>query len=354
MKKDQLVGSGAFRAALLLRTAAALAIVLGISALMFTGCKTDDEEEEEVFNPPVTWTQVSSTAFGTTTVQKVAFGNNTFVATGNGATAWYSTDGINWTASSSTSGFVTGNNISGLGFGGEMFVATGGSSSNTTRAYSRDGGKTWIASGTNGFNAKSVAYNNGTFLVGGSGGRITYTTDPSNVAWTVLEADTTTFNATGKNGFINAITYGNGKFVAGGSNYGHTAYSSDGRTWQSNTQTEAIFGGNWINGLAYGGGKFVVAGEGSGILAWSSDGINWTTVVNTGVIGQNFMNIAYGNGSFVAVTAGGGASYSSDGITWTPITNTTFGGGSINGVVFGNDKWIIVGADGKAAYSVVR
>jgi hypothetical protein len=79
MKKDQLAGSGTFRAALLLRTAVALAIVLGISALMFTDCKTDGGV---VFNPPVAWTQVSSTVFGTAAVQKVAFGNNTFVAKG--------------------------------------------------------------------------------------------------------------------------------------------------------------------------------------------------------------------------------------------------------------------------------
>ncbi|MDR3341956.1 MAG: hypothetical protein LBT14_04055 [Treponema sp.] len=361
MKKDQLVGSGAFRAALLLRTVVALALVLGISALMFTGCDTDGDDEEvaAVFNPPVAWTTSPNSPFDTTAVQKIAFGNNTFVATGSGATAWYSTDGINWTASSSTSGFVSGNSISGLGFGGGMFVATGGSSNNTTRAYSKYG-VTWTASGTGTFNAKGVAYGNGTFVISGAGGQIAYTTDPVNNTWTVLANDETgtNFGGTGNKEFINAVVYGKGKFVAGGGR-GQTIYSTNGITWDQNDQTADIFlDGGFIDGIAFSGSRFVAAG-GNGskaVLAWSDDGINWTNVVEPRLgVETEANNVAWGNGYFVAVGRNSGvASYSSDGIIWTAIEDTTFAGSGINGVVFGKDKWIIVGAGGKVAYSQVK
>ena len=58
--------------------------------------------------------------------------------------------------------------------------------------------------------------------------------------------------------------YGYGKFVAGGDN---SATSTDGETW---TAVNSTFGTSWINAIAYGNGKFVVVAD-SGKMAYLSD-----------------------------------------------------------------------------------
>jgi hypothetical protein len=337
------------------------------AALVFAGCSSDsDDDSGSDPVPPTGWT-LAAGDFGTTPIQKIVFGSNKFVATGNASSAWYSADGIAWTASADKAGLsipgedgaVTTNNFSGLTFGNGKFLAAGGSSGNKIWAYSTDGDK-WTATGDatpdtgSNFNAKGLAFGKGYFLVGGSGGQIAYTDDPSKTdSWKTLDAAATTFNAEGKNGFVNGIAFGDNKFVAAGSNYGHAAYSDDGIKWTGITQTEEIFGG-WINGVAYGGGKFVAVGDG-GKAAWASASTvtDWTAVVDIKLAG-NILGAAYGNGYFVVVDNAGAASYSSDGIIWTAIADTKFGSDAINGVTFGNGKFVIVGANGKAAYAAAN
>jgi len=343
------------------------AVIVVAAVLGFMGCGGDDPGSDP--EPPKTWTAITGAGnpFGNTTVYKVAYGNNIFVATGGASNAWYSTDGITWTASTDKAalqprpdnddGPVT-DNISGLGFGGGKFLAVGGSSNNKARAYTTDG-KTWTDSGANdatngGFNAKAVAYGNGVYLVGGSGGRIAYTDTPADGAsWKIIESAATQF--TGANGFINGLTFGNGKFIAAGGQPGDAAYSSDGITWVDIPQIGDIYGNVWINGAAYGGGKYVIVGEGNGIAVHSSNGTDWTKVVGSEeLFGQALLGVAYGNGYFVAVGNAGGAWYSSDGVKWTAIIDTTFGADGINGVTYGNGKFIMVGNTGKAAYATVK
>jgi hypothetical protein len=176
-------------------------------------------------------------------------------------------------------------------------------------------------------------------------------------SWITLAAATTTF--TGSNGFVSAIAFDGSKWVAGGSNYGHMAYSTDGTTWTGITETEEIFNG-WINGLAYGGGKFVAVGNINNLtgIAWAnaSDITKWTAVAVTPFPDATFTEIgaiAYGNGYFVAIgSSSSAAAYSPDGITWTKIVDTKFGTNAINGITYGNGKFVIVGGDGTIAYSV--
>ena len=87
---------------------------------------------------------------------------------------------------------------------------------------------------------------------------------------------------------INAITYGNGKFVAvGGSGKG--AYSPDGINWTAISDMK--FSGTPINAITYGNGKFVAVGGATFSLlpttskgAYSPDGINWTVISDILVI----------------------------------------------------------------------
>jgi hypothetical protein len=333
-------------------------------ALALVGC-SNDPGPADTPAPPTEWTAVTGEAFGTTNIQKVAFGNNKFIATGNNGSAWYSNDGVTWTASSDKTALGT-SNLSGLTFGNGKFFTTGGSGNNKNWAYSTDG-DIWTATGSadpdtgTNFNAKGLAYGKGVYLIGGSGGRIAYSSDLA--SWTTLAAEATTFNKEGGNGFVNAIAFDDSKFVASGSDYGHMAYSTDGINWTGIAQTEAIFNG-WINSIAYGGGRFVavgaVNGDSSGIAyASASDITNWTLVANSPFSGPDAPSeiyaIAYGNGYFVAAPSRSSkAAYSSDGITWTAIADTTFNTSGINGIAYGNGKFVIVGGDGKAAYAEVK
>ena len=134
---------------------------------------------------------------------------------------------------------------------------------------------------------------------------------------------------------INAIAYGNNKFVAGSEN-GKMAYSSDGKTWTA--VSNSTFGTSDINAIAYGNGKFVAGGE-NGKMATSTDGVNWTAVSDSKFGTNNAINaIAFGNGKFVA--GGGYIAYSSDnGASWDRATGTY----NIDAIGFGNGKFVAGG-----------
>jgi hypothetical protein len=320
-------------------------------ALVFAACETEAAKAPAL---PASLTAIDSAPFEGINIRNIAFGNNVFVATGESGHTWHSTDGISWTASEDRAALGT-DSLSGLAFGDGKFLVTGGSSGNTVRAYSDDGGVSWKSSGT-GINCKGVAYGNGIYLTGGSGGRLAWSADPATPAsWTLLTADETTFN-TG-NGYINAIAFDGGKFVAAGSDQGHAAYSVNGVFWTGITQTEEIFGG-WINGIAYGNNRFVAVGDG-GKAAYTTISVSdWIAIVDTGLPSNSatITPIAYGSGYFIMGNSAGEVSWSADGVIWTRIDDTTFTDreSGINGISYGNGKFVLAGANGTAAYVVVE
>jgi hypothetical protein len=151
------------------------------------------------------------------------------------------------------------------------------------------------------------------FAAAGSGGKITYS-DDATTTWTA--ASNTTFGTADN---IYGIAFGNGRFVAVGSN-GGAAWSEDGLNWTRVSQTGisgdiyAITFGNPAGGEGA-AAKFVAAGKG-GKMAYSPDGENWTAV-SSGVE-EDIRSIAFGssaggegvNARFVAGTAGGKILYS--------------------------------------------
>ena len=70
------------------------------------------------------------------------------------------------------------------------------------------------------------------------------------------------------------VAYGNGKFVAIGSNR-EAAYSSDGITWTrvNNALPVGDFY-NWVGGLTFGKGKFLAIAN-TGDVVYSFDGQTW-------------------------------------------------------------------------------
>jgi hypothetical protein len=323
---------------------------------VLAGCSDSGTDGPDPVPPDAFTTIPDNAVFSDAILYRTAFGKGKFVITGAGSTAWHSSDGITWTAASDPAGLKprdpTVDNISGLNFVKDQFLATGGSGQNVARAFSSDG-DVWTSTnlGTdnaNSFNAKGVAYGNGKYLAGGSGGRIAYTDALNGTAtWTVIPNTTTNFST----GFINAVAFGAGKFVAGGAG-GLTVYSSDLAVWTENTDAKEVFNNAFINDIVYGGGKFVGVGEADGTIAWSTDGLSWTQAAtipeDTGV----FRAVAYGGGYFVAVGGSPSVVYSDDGgLTWTASTTTITG--NLYGVAYGNSKFVISGGAGQVAYAVV-
>lgn len=115
----------------------------------------------------------------------------------------------------------------------------------------------------------------------------------------------------------NAITYGNGKYVAVGSD-GSIAYSEDGINWK----TAAAGSYDWKN-VVYGNGKYVAVGS-TGHTAYSEDGISWATR-QPGNSSRSITCIAYGNGKYVAGYPLDTYSYiliSTDGMTFRNMGNS--------------------------------
>jgi hypothetical protein len=287
------------------------------------------------------WTAIANSG----NFQSIVWGNNKFIAVGNGIA--YSSNGLTWETAISNSDLVSmfGNNgftLSGIAWGNNKFIA--GAESGKA-VYSSDG-ITWqeIPGGTisgafNSTSDKGIAWGNNKFVVVGTN-RMAYSED--GLTWIKIESTLQSNFGTTQ---LYGITYGGGKFIVVGQG-GKILYSSDGITWLS--VANSTFDTAYIQGIAWGNNKFVAGGMG-GKMAYSSDGITWQAVTDS-KLSTDITSIAYGNNKFVAVGRSGKMANSSDGITWSEITNTTFNTTNINGITWGNDKFVAVG-NGKMAYS---
>jgi hypothetical protein len=330
---------------------------------------------------PKTWVQAGSGIASSVVINKAAYGNGVFVACGNNnvdgyhAYAAWSVDGVTWTEADDGYHEVFGTDNMHVYFGGGWFIANPSSAGNDHWGRSRDG-KTWESIGSleTNFNGKGGVYAGGYWLISGSGGRLAYSANAMN--WTLLPGEKTTFDnpGGGPRNFINALAYGQGKFVAGGGS-GHVAYAANpAGPWQTTPKTKTVEG--WPNGgelvevifdewfinsmvFAEDQGRFAAVGGldgGPGKAAYSDDGVNWTQAGDIAPAGLGCMvnGIAYGGGAFVLVDNNGNAAYSTNAVAWTVIDDTTFNTGTaaIKTVCYGDGKFVIAGSNGKIAYSI--
>ena len=113
--------------------------------------------------------------------------------------------------------------------------------------------------------------------------------------------------------------------------------------------------------VAYGNGKYVAIGRNtSPYVIYSSDGITWSNAGVSGVPGSGFNSIVYAEGKFVAIGNGGSqrAMTSTDGITWSGHTaagNTysywhdlAYGGGRFVAVTYGGSQRIMYSDNGSS------
>lgn len=215
----------------------------------------------------------------------VAHGDGQWVAVGEQGTILTSTDGATWTPR--TSGFPT-RWLVGVGYG------------------TPNGTGLWVAVGESGL----------------------ILTSPDAVTWTARRTAGTR---------INAVTYGNGSFVAA-DDAGSTYYSLDGITWNG-----SFFGARstFVRGLVYGAPHFVTTGL-SGIVT-TYDGVSSTLRVSGA---PQLQGVAYGRRLYLAT--GGANTYTSrDAINWNQQPATTTVG--VQGAAFFNNQFVAVGNNGGIA-----
>jgi len=286
------------------------------------------------------WTTVTDSNIGIVPINAITFGNGKFVI-GVSDKITTSTDGITWTTATDN-----GHTVTAIAYGNGKFVSGGYFAQ---MSYSSDGiiwtTLTNVPFGTQ-VDIRSIAYCKDRFIAGGtSGSNTAYSSD--GITWTAIPGVLGTTRA------VDAIVYGDGKFVAGGGN--NIAYSSDGITWTNKTTSALGLGSVFvINVIAYGDGKFIAGGytyddksNSIGKMAYSSDGVTWTAVTDSTFGTSSVRAIAYGNGKFFAGGYNGKMATSPDGVTWTALPDDTFGiseYGSVRAIAYGNGKFVAVGS----------
>ena len=273
---------------------------------------------------------------------RVVYGGERFVAVGSDRKAMSSTDGINWTDSTIPLYPLSGNqNYSVLAYGLDKFVAATGTGVERF-AWSYDG-ITWnkVLNSWENVAWLSMTYGNGLFVALGS--NAVGCVSSNGINWTQISLP--------QANSWRSVVYGNGVFVAVSSDgTNRVMTSSNGINW---TLRNAAANNYWQS-IAYGSGIFV-AGSGESAfnqsaerIMTSSDGINWT--MRSSLNPKSWGSLAFGDGLFVAMAnpfGFDGIGYiitSTDGINWTPRnipeSNTW------TGLTYGQNKFLAVARTG--------
>ena len=283
----------------------------------------------------------------------VAYGNNTYVAVGDYGTILTSPDGVKWTVQNSR----TTMQINGVAYGNGMFVAVGTNGSWYEAlgfVLTSPDGVTWTQQNCNDAPAlNAVTYGNGTFVAVGSSliespyiYSSTILSSHDGVAWTV--ASELPKAPRDQDPLLTGVAYGNGTFVAVGvylesfpSFKSIAATSPDGVSWTTVTGLS-----NVGSGVAFGNGIFV-APAGNRVLI-SSDGLSWMTwLLDSDRLSGG---ISYGNGVFTATGRPVGTMYaSSDGVQWTEQDSRL--NIELLGVTYGKNGFVAVGRSGAISAS---
>ncbi len=185
-----------------------------------------------------------------------------------------------------------------------------------------------------------VAYGNGVWVAVGTNNGIMSSSD-GGATWTQRTsglASSTTFKG---------VTYANGAFITVGTPSGiapSACVSSDGSTWA--TASIPVAAGTEMYGIAYKSGTWIAGGD-SGIVAYSTNnGVTWTSAGTASVPG--ILCAAVGNGLFVVSGGNGKVAYSSNGISWTDSGATLFSGGTVAGIAYGNGIFMATKGDAAA------
>lgn len=230
---------------------------------------------------------------------------------------------------------VGSNNWSCVAYGNGMFVVGGSNGYVTT---STDEGTTWSTpKQLEGSDPWSDAiYANGSFMMLSDRGYVATSTD--GITWSVTRPSTGMY--------WRSLAYGNGIYVAVGLNEGWIMTSSDGKTW-----TKKQVGSMTWRGVAYGNGRFIIINY-DGYFSTSTDGVTWKSQSRIPNISRGYDVITFGNGKFVVAEGyRGNTQTTTDGETWT-TPNTSSGNNSWQSIAASDGKFILVGSSGYVTTSV--
>ena len=184
----------------------------------------------------------------------------------------------------------------------------------------------------------AVTYGNGLFVAvsfSGTGNRVMTSTDGINWIGRTQASNNQWWS----------VTYGNGLFVAVASTGtgNRVMTSTDGITWTARISAAD----NQWRSVTYGNGLFVaVASSGTGNRVMTSqDGINWS--IRNSAADNEWYSVTYGNGLFVAVASTGTGNRvmtSPDGFTWT--IRTSAADNNWTSVTYGNGIYVAVSNTG--------
>lgn len=270
-------------------------------------------------------TQTSN--FGNTTIAKISYGDNIFVAGGAYSNQIRtSTDGITWVTR--TAAIPASRTVLPV-FGNNVWVGASGAFGGPATSTSTDA-ITWVTQTSN-FGSTSpgdIAFGNGLFLVGMANGTAHRSTD--GITWVTSVSGSTS---------IYGVAYGN--VWAYGANNGVIQTSTDAITWTTQTSN---FGTTRITGIAYGNSLWVAVGQ-TGQLRTSTDAITWITQTsNFGT--TNIRIVQYANNIWIAGGESGQLRISTDAITWVTRTSN-FGTTHIRTFAYGNSLWVAGGYTGQ-------
>lgn len=227
----------------------------------------------------VTWNLAKANTSSNVTQRDVIFGNSEYLLVGSNTYSAKSSDGISWTASSTSS-----TDFYGVVWDGTQYVAVGTDFSAISAT-----GLVWSKTTQTGISFQKIAWSPDLSLyaavASSTGAQVL--TSTNGTSWTSRYTSQAMY----------AICWGNGLFVAGGAN-GTVLTSSNGTTWTART-----FGsGADINSIKYYNGVYIAVCD-TGVIRKSSDGITWSAL--TSGTAQNLFGILFTNNAAVAVGSTG-------------------------------------------------
>ncbi|MBU2514960.1 hypothetical protein KJ966_26870 [bacterium] len=176
----------------------------------------------------------------------------------------------------------------------------------------------------------------------GNNGAVFYSTNGT--SWTAGDTGIT-YSLTG-------VAFGENRWVtvgAGLSNLGTVLYSDDkGKTWSAGSSSSTMY--QFID-IAYGNGQWVAISPGNQQF-YSLDGISWIEFDIGGVTSFSMRDVSFGDSTWVAVGDNGAIIYAADPSgTWS--LSSFSGTQSFSGVNYGNSRFIAVGSGGGSAVLIV-
>jgi hypothetical protein len=289
----------------------------------------------EVGNPADVWMPIIPPTVNR--LEGIVFGNDLFVAVGEGGTILTFNDGQSW----ANQVRVTGEDLDGMTVGGGLAIAVGKNDTILTSPNGRDWTRATLPAPTNAVarDWHGVGYGDGKFVVVGETKEILVSTN--GVDWERRGYDTPLSNP-----YLKSVTYGAGVWVAVGEQ-GQILTSADTTLWLPFDATVPYD----LNEVTYGHGTFVVVGDQypnpNATILTSTDGTNWSN--QSFFTGKNSRGITFANGLFVVTMNDGRIIYSADPdiYDWTyAFTPVISDGSNLRGVTWSNGLWVAVGNNG--------